>query len=34
MRLKDLLDEAVDRAEADLRRRLDEEGREEDDSLH
>ena len=33
VRLKDLLDEAVDRAEADLRRRLDEEGREEDDAF-
>jgi arginyl-tRNA synthetase len=33
VRLKDLLDEAVERAEADLRRRLDEEGREEDDAF-
>jgi arginyl-tRNA synthetase len=31
VRLKDLLDEAVERAEADLRRRLAEEGRSEDD---
>jgi arginyl-tRNA synthetase len=31
VRLKDLLDEAVERAEADLRRRLEEEGRSEDD---
>ncbi len=33
VRLRDLLDEAVERAEADLRRRLEEEGREEDDSF-
>ncbi|HYP03633.1 MAG TPA: arginine--tRNA ligase, partial [Cyanobium sp.] len=31
VRLKDLLDEAVERAEADLRRRLEEEGRHEDE---
>ncbi|MFZ9946335.1 MAG: arginine--tRNA ligase, partial [Vulcanococcus sp.] len=31
VRLRDLLDEAVERAEADLRRRLEEEGRQEDD---
>jgi arginyl-tRNA synthetase len=31
VRLRDLLDEAVERAEADLRRRLAEEGRQEDD---
>ena len=33
VRLKDLLDEAVERAEADLRRRLAEEGRQEDDTF-
>lgn len=33
VRLRDLLDEAVERAEADLRRRLEEEGREEDDAF-
>lgn len=33
VRLKDLLDEAVDRAEADLRRRLAEEGRTEDETF-
>ena len=33
VRLRDLLDEAVERAEADLRRRLEEEGREEDESF-
>jgi len=33
VRLKDLLDEAVERALADLRRRLDEEGREESESF-
>jgi arginyl-tRNA synthetase len=33
VRLKDLLDEAVERAEADLRRRLEEEGREEDEAF-
>lgn len=33
VRLKDLLDEAVERAEADLRRRLQEEGRQEDDAF-
>ncbi len=33
VRLKDLLDEAVERAEADLRRRLEEEGRQEDESF-
>jgi arginyl-tRNA synthetase len=33
VRLKDLLDEAVQRAEADLRRRLAEEGREEDEAF-
>ena len=33
VRLKDLLDEAVERAEADLRRRLQEEGRSEDDAF-
>jgi arginyl-tRNA synthetase len=33
VRLKDLLDEAVERAEADLRRRLQEEGRDEDDAF-
>ena len=33
VRLKDLLDEAVDRAEADLRRRLAEEGRQEDEAF-
>jgi arginyl-tRNA synthetase len=32
-RLRDLLDEAVERAEADLRRRLAEEGRSEDDQF-
>jgi arginyl-tRNA synthetase len=33
VRLKDLLDEAVERAEADLRRRLEEEGRSEDEDF-
>ena len=33
VRLRDLLDEAVERAEADLRRRLEEEGRREDDQF-
>ncbi len=33
VRLRDLLDEAVERAEADLRRRLEEEGRTEDDAF-
>jgi len=33
VRLKDLLDEAVERCEADLRRRLDEEGRSEDEAF-
>jgi arginyl-tRNA synthetase len=33
VRLKDLLDEAVDRAEADLRRRMAEEGRTEDETF-
>ncbi len=33
VRLRDLLDEAVERAEDDLRRRLKDEGREEDDSF-
>ena len=33
VRLKDLLDEAVERCEADLRRRLAEEGRQEDDNF-
>ena len=33
VRLRDLLDEAVERAEADLRRRLQEEGRHEDESF-
>ena len=33
VRLRDLLDEAVERAEADLRRRLEEEGRNEDDQF-
>ena len=33
VRLRDLLDEAVARAEVDLRRRLDEEGRREDDKF-
>ncbi|MGB5135916.1 MAG: arginine--tRNA ligase [Prochlorococcaceae cyanobacterium] len=33
VRLKDLLDEAVERAEADLRRRLEEEGRPEDEAF-
>jgi arginyl-tRNA synthetase len=33
VRLRDLLDEAVERAEADLRRRLDEEGRREDEDF-
>jgi arginyl-tRNA synthetase len=33
VRLKDLLDEAVERAEADLRRRLEEEGRHEDEAF-
>jgi arginyl-tRNA synthetase len=33
VRLRDLLDEAVERAEADLRRRLREEGREEDEAF-
>ena len=33
VRLRDLLDEAVERAEADLRRRLTEEGRSEDDDF-
>ncbi|WP_398326168.1 arginine--tRNA ligase [Vulcanococcus sp.] len=33
VRLRDLLDEAVERAEADLRRRLDEEGRSEDEAF-
>jgi arginyl-tRNA synthetase len=33
VRLKDLLDEAVERAEADLRRRLEEEGRQEEESF-
>jgi arginyl-tRNA synthetase len=33
VRLRDLLDEAVERAEADLRRRLEEEGRQEDDGF-
>jgi arginyl-tRNA synthetase len=33
VRLKDLLDEAVERAEADLRRRLAEEGRQEDEAF-
>ncbi|MFL0734845.1 MAG: arginine--tRNA ligase, partial [Prochlorococcus sp.] len=33
VRLRDLLDEAVERAEADLRRRLQEEGRDEDESF-
>jgi len=33
VRLKDLLDEAVQRAEADLRRRLEEEGRHEDEAF-
>ena len=33
VRLRDLLDEAVERAEADLRRRLEEEGRSEDESF-
>ncbi|MFO0038485.1 MAG: arginine--tRNA ligase [Synechococcaceae cyanobacterium] len=33
VRLRDLLDEAVERAEADLRRRLLEEGREEDEAF-
>jgi len=33
VRLRDLLDEAVERAEADLRRRLEEEGRSEDETF-
>jgi arginyl-tRNA synthetase len=33
VRLRDLLDEAVERAEADLRRRLEEEGRQEDEAF-
>ena len=33
VRLRDLLDEAVERAEADLRRRLEEEGRSEDEAF-
>jgi arginyl-tRNA synthetase len=33
VRLRDLLDEAVERAEADLRRRLDEEGRHEEEAF-
>ncbi len=33
VRLKDLLDEAVERAEADLRRRLEEEGRQEEEDF-
>jgi len=33
VRLRDLLDEAVERAEADLRRRLEEEGRREDEAF-
>jgi arginyl-tRNA synthetase len=33
VRLKDLLDEAVERTEADLRRRLEEEGRHEDEAF-
>jgi arginyl-tRNA synthetase len=33
VRLRDLLDEAVERAEADLRRRLQEEGRDEEESF-
>lgn len=33
VRLRDLLDEAVERAEAELRRRLQEEGRDEDESF-
>ncbi|MFZ9147810.1 arginine--tRNA ligase [Vulcanococcus sp.] len=33
VRLRDLLDEAVERAEADLRRRLQEEGRQEEESF-
>ena len=33
VRLRDLLDEAVERAEADLRRRLEEEGRHEDEAF-
>ena len=33
VRLRDLLDEAVERAEGDLRRRLEEEGRTEDDAF-
>ncbi len=33
VRLKDLLDEAVERADADLRRRLEEEGRSEDEAF-
>ncbi|MEI6615963.1 MAG: arginine--tRNA ligase [Cyanobium sp. ELA507] len=33
VRLKDLLDEAVERSEADLRRRLEEEGRSEDEDF-
>ncbi|MBW0172980.1 MAG: arginine--tRNA ligase [Vulcanococcus sp.] len=33
VRLRDLLDEAVERAETDLRRRLEEEGRSEDESF-
>ncbi|MBL6742729.1 MAG: arginine--tRNA ligase [Synechococcus sp. BS301-5m-G53] len=33
VRLRDLLDEAVERAEADLRRRLEEEGRTEDEAF-
>ncbi len=33
VRLRDLLDEAVERSEADLRRRLEEEGRSEDDQF-
>ncbi|QBE70226.1 arginine--tRNA ligase [Synechococcus sp. WH 8101] len=33
VRLRDLLDEAVERAEADLRRRLEEEGRNEDEAF-
>jgi arginyl-tRNA synthetase len=33
VRLKDLLDEAVERADADLRRRLEEEGRHEDEAF-
>jgi arginyl-tRNA synthetase len=33
VRLRDLLDEAVERADADLRRRLEEEGRQEDETF-